>query len=115
MFCLKDRKLFIYKHPVTMLLSFDGLTGLITNNLKQNPMSGDVFVFFNNRRTKMKILTWETEGFVMLYKRLEKGTFENPALGIEDTHLSISHATLEKIITGKGQRKTRKRLPSSQQ
>lgn len=114
MFSFKNRRLFIYTAPVTMLTSFDGLTGLITNNLKQDPMNGDVFIFINNRRTRMKILKWEPGGFVMIYKRLEEGTFDNPAMGIDANYLPISRSKFATIITGKGPRKTRKRSGFSQ-
>jgi transposase len=105
MFSLNKSRVFVYKAPVTMLTSFDGLSGLISNHLKQDPLSGDAFVFINNRRTKLKILRWESNGFVMIYKRLEKGTFENPAAVIDDNYLPISHTRLVKIITGKRTKK----------
>lgn len=59
-----------------MRKGFDGLSGLIRSELKMNPESGDVFVFFNGPRTHVKILCWERDGFAIYYKRLEKGTFE---------------------------------------
>lgn len=42
-------------------------------------MSGDVFVFINKRRTHIKLLTFEGDGFGLYYKRLEKGTYELPS------------------------------------
>ncbi len=46
--------------------------------MKRDPTSGDVFVFINRRRTHIKLLVWDRSGFVLYYKRLEKGTFEAP-------------------------------------
>jgi transposase len=62
-----------------MRKSFDGLCGLVINQLGQNPMTGDVFIFMNRRRSLIKLLVWDQTGFVIYYKRLEKGTFELPS------------------------------------
>ena len=66
-----------------MRKSFDGLCGLVRERLKQNPLSGDVFVFVNRRRTHIKLLVWDRSGFVLYYKRLERGTFELPDSGAD--------------------------------
>lgn len=59
-----------------MRKSFDGLQGLIHNHLGMNPLSGDVYIFINRRRDRIKLLVWDRSGFWLLYKRLEKGRFE---------------------------------------
>ena len=64
-----------------MRKSFNGLSGLVINELKRSPISGEVFVFLNKRRTHLKLLHWEAGGFVLYYKRLEKGTFTPPTIG----------------------------------
>jgi len=46
--------------------------------MDKNPISGDVFIFVNRRATHIKLLHWESGGFVIYYKRLEKGTFSLP-------------------------------------
>lgn len=61
-----------------MRKGFDGLCGLIRDHLQKDPLGGDVFVFVNRRRNQIKLLCWEGDGFIMFYKRLEKGTFELP-------------------------------------
>src|SRR5690625_7173917 len=58
--------------------SFDGLSGLVTNELGRSPTSGEVYVFLNKRRTHLKLLRWEPGGFVQYYKKLEKGTLKPP-------------------------------------
>ena len=63
-----------------MRKSFDGLQGLIEGKLKRRATSGEVFVFINKRRDRVKLLHWEAGGFVLYYKRLEKGTFELPEM-----------------------------------
>ena len=62
-----------------MRKGFDGLSGLIREGLQKDPLSGDVFIFFNKRRTQVKLLLWERDGFSIYHKRLERGTYELPA------------------------------------
>ena len=57
-----------------------GLCGNVQNELKKNILSGDVFVFINKRNTQIKLLQWDKDGFALYEKRLEKGSFENPAV-----------------------------------
>ena len=64
-----------------MRKSFDGLSGLVRSGLERDPLSGDVYVFVNRRRTHIKLLVWDRSGFVLYYKRLEQGTFEMPEPG----------------------------------
>lgn len=61
-----------------MRKSFDGLCGLVSSELGRRATSGEVFVFLNRKRTHMKLLQWQQGGFVLYYKRLEKGTFTIP-------------------------------------
>jgi transposase len=54
---------------------FDGLAGIVRNHLKKDPISGDVFIFLNKRRTHIKLLYWDGDGFALFYKRLERGRY----------------------------------------
>ena len=62
-----------------MRKSFDGLCGIIRSQMNLDALNGAVFIFMNRRRTQVKLLHWEGDGFSIYYKRLEKGTFELPA------------------------------------
>lgn len=54
------------------------LSGLVRNELGQDPLSGDVFVFIGKRRNQIRFLQWDRDGFAMYIKKLEQGTFELP-------------------------------------
>lgn len=54
------------------------LAGLVRNELDQDPLSGDVFVFIGKRANQVRLLQWDRDGFAMYIKRLEQGTFEWP-------------------------------------
>lgn len=90
---------FLYRHPTDIRKSFDGLSGIIQNELAQNPLSGDVFIFVNKRRTHIKLLTFEGDGFALYYKRLEKGTYELPDFTTADS-FAITVAQLQLILGG---------------
>jgi len=75
------QRYFLYRGAADMRKSFDGLCGLVRSGLERDPLSGDVYVFINRRRTHIKLLVWDRSGFVLYYKRLEQGTFEVPAPG----------------------------------
>ena len=68
-----------------MRKSFNGLSGLVKNELNREPASGDVFVFLNRNRTHLKLLHWERGGFVLYYKRLERGSFTPPVIKEDQT------------------------------
>lgn len=69
------QRIFLAKAPADMRKGFDGLAALVTERLHQDPLSGDAFVFVSARRTMMKILLWDTSGYWLATKRLERGTF----------------------------------------
>lgn len=92
-----------------MRKSFDGLSGLVRSELGKDPMTGDVFIFLNKRRNMLKLLHWESGGFVLYYKRLEKGTFTAPNSERKDATLSWPELVLmiEGIQVYKSRRKPR--------
>jgi transposase len=75
-----------------MRKSFNGLSGLVTNELQLNPVKDGVFVFINKRRDRMKILLWDRHGFWLMYKRLEAGSFQVPP---SETNLSAEGLTID--------------------
>lgn len=68
-------RVFLCSQAIDMRLGFDGLAGMVKSYFSMNPACGHLFVFFSRRRDRMKLLFWDSEGFVLYYKRLERGTF----------------------------------------
>lgn len=65
----------LYGQPVDMRRSYNGLYAMTREGLKQNPMSGDLFVFISRRANQMKVLYFDRSGFCIWAKRLEAGKF----------------------------------------
>ena len=100
MFSITSGRYYLLREPTDMRKSFDGLCGLINGGLGQNPMSGDLYIFINKKRNRIKMLRWEVGGFVLFYKRLEKGTFELPNTQNAGLSQGIDYSQLVMIITG---------------
>lgn len=90
----------LYRDFTDMRKGFDGLCGIVLSQLKRNPMSGEVFIFINKERNKVKLLHWEQGGFVIYYKRLESGTFELPQFDSNSTYCQIRWSALVMMIEG---------------
>ena len=101
MFALNSQLNFkLYTSASDMRKSFDSLSGIITNQLKENPTNGDVFIFINKQNNKIKLLHWDGNGFVLYYKRLEKGTFSIPKYEIIAGKITIDYTQLVMLIDG---------------
>jgi transposase len=93
-----SQRFFLYRAATDMRKSFDGLCGLVTNELQKPFTTGDVFMFINKPRNSIKLLVWDRNGFVIYYKRLEEGTFEVP--GIDEKSISIKWEELVMMLEG---------------
>jgi transposase len=71
-------RVFAKTGPTDMRKSFDGLVGIVERELGQQVESGDLFLFFNRRSDRVKVLWFTGDGLVIWYRRLESGTFEVP-------------------------------------
>ena len=101
MFTLSSQNKFhLYSKPTDMRKSFDGLSGLIQNTLERSPLHGDVFIFINKKRDKMKLLHWQGVSFTLYYKRLEAGTFELPDYDDEIGSISLTYTEIVMIVDG---------------
>jgi transposase len=100
---------YLYSQPTDMRKSFDGLSGIVQGQLDRNPTSGEVFIFVNRRKNKVKLLRWEQGGFILYYKRLEAGTFELPAFTEDAVSCQMSWPTLMLMIEGISVEKSKQR------
>lgn len=87
-------RVFVCRTSTDMRCSFDKLSALTKETLNQDPLSGHLFVFLNRVRTHIKVLYFDSAGYSIWYKRLERGTFSVPS--IEE----ISYRDLVCIIEG---------------
>ncbi len=95
-FTLPER-VFIYGRPVDMRKSFDGLFTLVSSELGEDPLSGDLFIFMNRRRNYLKGLLWDRTGFLLIAKRLEKGQFH---LRNKTDKVVIERKLLRRLLDG---------------
>ena len=90
----------LYSQATDMRKSFDSLSGLVQNELGESPVNGDVYVFINKNRNKIKLLHWSGSGFVLYYKRLESGTFEHPQYDVKTGSYNLSYSQIVMLIDG---------------
>jgi transposase len=68
--------IFVYTQPTDLRKGFDGLSGIVRQEFRADPLDGSLFLFVNRRRDRLKILHFDGTGFWLYYKLLEAGTFE---------------------------------------
>lgn len=71
-----------------MRKSIDGLAAIVQGTLQLDPYSRSLFLFCGRRRDRMKALLWEGDGFVLMYKRLDNGSFKWPRSETQARQLS---------------------------
>jgi transposase len=84
--------------PVDFRKSIDGLAAIVELHLHEPPLSGQIFVFTNRRRDGIKLLVWDRGGFVLVYKRLERGQFTLPTT--DGDRRTLTPAELAAILEG---------------
>jgi transposase len=90
-------------------MGFDGLSGLVIGRLGEDPRSGDLFIFINKPRNRVKMLRWEPGGYVLFYKRLERGTLELPQSKTSGLTQPLEYGQLAMMVTGFSMKNARKR------
>lgn len=88
----------VYGRATDMRKSFDGLSALVRTAMGDNPLNGSLFVFVNRRRTQMKALYFDGDGYCVWAKRLERGRFQVRFDGADKARMDLS--TLRLLIDG---------------
>jgi transposase len=90
-------RIYVAAEAVDLRRGFDGLAAAARSVMGADPLSGHVFVFLNRRRNRIKLLLWDRTGYVVLYKRLERGTFHlhtQPRFGEQHVEMDAGELTL---------------------
>lgn len=85
--------------PVDFRKQHDGLVAIVREHLALDPLAGSLFVFFNRRRDRIKLLLWDQNGFWLFYKRLESGSFEK-LRSRGEARLELSRAEMSMLLDG---------------
>ena len=94
-------RIFLCLQSVDMRKSFDSLAELAKAYCEQNPLSGHLFVFTSNKADRIKLLYWDTDGYAIIYKRLEKGRFRLPqAINNQAKSIEIDVSDLSALLSG---------------
>ena len=85
---------------VDMRNGIDGLRAVVEQVLKRNPDEGHLFVFVGKGRDKLKILFWDKNGYVVYFKRLERGRFQLPTIDAKRVKVEMEAAQLAMLLDG---------------
>lgn len=113
-------RIYIAAEPVDLRRGFDGLAATTRSLIREDPLNGHLFVFLNRRKNRIKLLVWDRTGYLLLYKRLERGTFHlvtQPAAGQRHVELDAGELglMLEGVdLRGAARRERWRRLPYGQ-
>ena len=95
-----DTNFYLYRKPVKMSLSFDGLAAVIRTDLDKDIINGDVFLFLNKQRTTIKIFIYENGGFSIFYRRLDKGSFQLPLIVSDHISYKMNEEQIAHMLSG---------------
>lgn len=90
-------RIYVAAETIDLRKGFNALAAVTREIIRADPLSGHWFVFLNRRKNRLKVLVWEPSGYLLLYKRLERGRFHlptTPALGTRHVEIEASELTL---------------------
>jgi transposase len=93
-------RIWLCVQPTDLRKSFDTLAEVVRHHLQADPLSGHVFVFRNRRSDRVKLLYWDEDGYVIVYKRLEAGSFRFPEAGPNQAGVTLRAAELAMLLDG---------------
>jgi transposase len=101
MFSLNDSmRYLLYSEPADMRKSYHTLSGLVTNNMGLHVRDGDVFIFVNKARNRIKLLHMEPGGLVIYSKLLEEGRFRVPSGNSQHGSITMKWVDLVMMVEG---------------
>jgi transposase len=93
-------RVFLATAPVDLRRGHDGLCALVRAVYDRDPYDGSVFAFVGRRGDRIKLLYWDRGGFVLVYKRLERGRFKLPQVPHSATSVTLDAASLAMLLDG---------------
>lgn len=93
-------RIYLAAEPIDMRRGHDGLVAIVRNQWKLDPFEGSLFAFMGKRGDRLKVLFWQRGGFVLYYKRLERGHFKLPKLTASAEHIQIDATELTLLLDG---------------
>lgn len=102
-------KIYVAVEAVDMRKGFDGLYGLVRDQLGHDPLSGYLFLFSNRTRTRLKALVWDGSGLWVCAKRLEKGRFRWPSTSEKQRSVTMRAEELAMLVNGLDLKQTQPR------
>jgi len=104
----------LYNGETDMRKSFHGLAAIVQYSMGCDVLSGDIYVFMSKHRNAIKLLRFESDGFAIFYKKLEKGTFEMPVQDTKTGKIILTDNELIFILKGVSLKKIKYRPRYSQ-
>ena len=86
-------RIWLCTEPVNFHKGINGLCAVVEQQLGGDPLSGHVWVFHSRDRRSLKLLMWDTGGFLLIHKRLEKGRFRPPRADGRTARLTAAELT----------------------
>jgi transposase len=110
-------EIYLALKPIDLRWSFDRLAGVAREQLGRNARCGALFVYYNRRRTSLKVLFFDGSGLCQFYKRLDRGTFRIPGPLLEgETSVTLTERELDDLLDGitvePTKRRRRKKKPT---
>ena len=93
-------RIYLAVDPVDLRRGHDGLSAIVQGQWGVDLFEGHLFVFFGRRRDRCKILFWDRGGFVLYYKRLERGRFRAPEMSADGRAVEMDSTALAMMLDG---------------
>ena len=90
MLTLSDKEIYLACGPTDMRKQINGLAAIVQSSFGLDPCADALFVFCNRNRDRLKILEWDSDGFWLYFKRLEKGRFRWPSAAADEATMTFS-------------------------